>query len=404
MPNGRFRREETTRRAMLASLGAAGAISSAGCLTTLPSFGQQIRFGDVDEPSASSPVYREWIPNEIEAYRTAGSTHVEYQIPGERGERTVGAPYSDRSIKDGLDHVGVDFQSFEYLLRVGRVIVGRANVDRSHVGDAITQTGYEPHETTEEFELYHRTPPGAGRGRTVAVGDEHLLLARESPDAIRELLDTSAGRRTRRHEAESDFALLTDEVGGYPVTTLGASGPELDGETPTQSAGAAVFDDSYAYGVRTYVFPEETAVSRSAVEGWLSESPRALDATRVDLRIDGRTLTVVLQVSHGVFEDLFGPLFEYPVITWGIEHDEGALRFVHEAGDSVDATLLTVRDRIAETPADEQFSDVYDTVEPGDSVTLDVSGTEEWSFAVQGRVPDSDERWTETGFNHTRVE
>lgn len=401
----------TSRRALLAGLGTAGGVAISGCLTTLPSFGQRVRFGDVAAPSPKEPTYREWIPAEIDAYRTFGGPRFEYQVPGSRGETAIGAPYNDRWNKDIMDYVGIDYRSFESLITVGRVVVGRADFDRGRVDETLVRTQYEPTGAYEGFDLYRRTPPGTAddaggrRGRTVAVGTDRILFARAGPEAIEELLDTGMGRRRRRHEADDAFGRMLEELGAHPVTLSSGGGPTMGGESADSSGQGVAFDDTDAYVTWVFAFPDRTDISRTDAEEWVAETPNALDATRVDLRIDGRVVSVVAKFDHGTFADLFGPLFEYPYITWGIDHDDAdeTLSFVHEAGDTVDASLFSLVDRRGSKTETVRTLDSRETLGPGDTVSVDISDTGEWSFSLRGRIPDDGDEWTEVGFNHTRV-
>jgi hypothetical protein len=383
------------RRELLAGVGA-GVAAMAGCATTLNPLGQKVRYGDIDEPAAGEPVYRDWIPAALGPNSVPGSTSgLGYQVPGERGEETVGAPpmYYDEMVKENLVAVGVEFDSFEYVVRIGATTLGRASFDRDRVeqtildrgrdGGIVSDGGYERASEYRGVDIYTRGGPEPGG--TVAVGDELLAVA-DDPEQVEEILDTGAGTRARRHEVDDAYARLVDTLGGMPITDL----HQVGGTEKLASGSGRLFDDSAAYIVSADVYADDVDISRADVEGDLADGSMGslpLDANRVDLRIDEPVRTLVYKFDHDTYEDLPGTLFEYPFVTWEFDYDGAALTITHRAGTELDPSRYTLRDVRRGEPTDEQFDDRFETIAPGDTLTVDLGGRTEWHLRLEGELP-----------------
>lgn len=409
-----------SRRRFLAGVGAGGIASLAGCLTTLPAFGQRVRYGEVDEPSHDPPVYRDWLAEEDESVASVD--------PGAWGPDTVSMPGIVNTITEQMDAVGIPFDSFDYALSIDSVPVGmtvaRADIDRTAVEETLDQIGYEHERTDEGYDIYSRQY----RDRVLGVGDEFIIQSRdldgqgEAIENVEARIDTKAGRKTRQHEGNSEFARVTDAVGGYPWAGVsvgkgdGIGGIEIDGSEALYQGDGYTVDDDGAYLVRTLLFPAGETVTESDVRDYVSQFQAATAMDRVDIRIDGRLVTIVAKATHSRFEEWAGG-YVRPLTAWSVEYGGGSVTFRYEAGESLDPSLLTTKyvdvsgDVTEETPYEDlveptpvQFVDVYDTVEPGDALRIDVSELGEWRVFVDFESPDSDETWTEVSYNDSLVE
>jgi hypothetical protein len=402
-----------TRRGLLAAIGAASVASTAGCLTTLPSFGQRIRYGEVDEPSVDPPVYRDWLP---ESSRSA--TYIE---PGAWGADTLGPPDVIDTIKERMAYVGMAFDSFDYAIAVDGTIVGRGTIDRAVAEETLTRVGYQSEGTERGYEFYYHPDSE----RAVAVGESAVLTAEETLDvsdpraAILETLDAKAGRIARKHETSWKFARLTEEVGGQPAVTAADSGAiEFGGVEAVAQARGYTYDGDDAYVTMGAMSPEDETYSKSDIREVLSEFPEALEASRVDLRVDGRLANVVAKLPASVYRELVAT-YERPLSTWSVEYDAGreTVTFNYDAGERIDPAVLVAKyldptgagdggssyeERSEPTPT--QFGDKYGTVTPGASLTVDVSAFDEWRVFVEGQAPDDDYTWQEVSYNSTLID
>lgn len=399
-----------SRRSLLAGAGAAAVASTAGCLTTLPTFGQRIRYGDVEEPSVDSPEYRNWMPE--------SSGGISYMEPPAWDSETLGPPDIVDHVKEDMVPVGVEFDSFDSVLYVDDVVVGRGEVDRSVAEETLNRAGYRYEDTTDGYDFYR----GLDSTGTVAVGEAGVLAVPESADssdpraAIGEKLDANEGRIARKHEESWKFARLTEAVGGQPAVTAADSGAlEFGGTEAVAQARGYTVEDGDAYVTMGAMSPEDETFDKSDIREFLSQFPEALDASRVDVRVDGRLATVVAKLTADVYRELVAT-YERPLSAWSVAYSprSDTLTVDYDAGEAIDPAVLTTKyrgtnqegrsfeDGLEPTPT--QFEDEYDTVEPGASLTVDVSVFEEWTVVVEGQAPGSDYTWTEFTYNSTRID
>jgi len=171
------------------------------------------------------------------------------------------------------------------------------------------------------------------------------------------------------------------------MPVLGVTRAETDDEVVASGHGL-LFDESAAYSIHTRVYAEDAGVSRADLEGRLDEGlAGAPDATRVDIRMDDPVVTTALKFDHGTYRDLFGPLFAYPLVAWGFDYDSETLTITHRAGTDLDPSRYTLRDIRRREPTDEQFDDRYETVEPRDTLTVDLGGRTDWHLRLEGALP-----------------
>ncbi|PSQ15684.1 hypothetical protein BRD00_13575 [Halobacteriales archaeon QS_8_69_26] len=293
----------------------------------------------------------------------------------------------DRRRKLGLDHFGIGFDRYQWVLRIDRwtaVLTGR--FDPADVVDTLLASGYGRAGTHHGVALLAREDGP----RAVAVADGALAWS-SAPGgdppvgAVRALFDAKAGRVPRYHETDEGegFATLTEATGGPLVGRLFVDAgdlpiPGFDVEGVDGWGTAVAFDGATTY-LRTVVAfdrpkdPETVRLKlRSGAAG--REFYRTADA--VDVTADERSASVVAAVADERYADLLGAPetdVTYPQVTWGYDRDPAAdeVTVTHRGGDEVPAGSLRVT-----TPAvpDEpsRFADEYDAVGPGDSLAVAV--------------------------------
>jgi hypothetical protein len=398
-----------TRRSLLAGIGVAGLSTTAGCLTTLPAFGQRVRFGEVTEPPSGSPHYRHWVPDFAENIREqidnpVRNTAVEYVEPGNRGEDLLGAGYGGDNAMRAMEYVGVDFEEFDWIVTDRGQAVARGTFDHTAVEETIGQIPYELDGHYRGFDLYRND----NIRRMIGVSDELLVFTGYFDDPhgpVERVIDAGAGRITRRHEVVSEFASLSSATGARPVVTISPSQYSIEGTEAVLEARTLTPRESDVIAGRMLLLPENHGISRSNFENHLAEFPEALEATRVDVSVEGRVATALGQLEPEVFLDI-EDVHDRPLITWDASYDADAetVTVTHKAGDSIDADQLTITfvDYSTQTgnreQADTQFTAVTDRVGPGTEVTVDVAEMANWHLLIHGHSPDGDAHWSEFGY------
>ncbi|MBX0302105.1 hypothetical protein [Haloarcula salinisoli] len=409
-------RPGSTRRRFLAGLAAGGVASVGGC-TTLPAFGQQVRFGSVEEPETGPPRYRDWIPEPDESARPGDldgvRTSMEYVVPGSRGEDLLGTPYGGKGVKPGMDYVGVGLSAFEWAVEARGSVVAKGSVATDTVQAALEGTGYEQYDSYEGYTVYER----GDLQQVVAHGDDYVLFSGyfdEPMQFVGPMIDAGEGRHTRFHEAEPQFERMTDSVRAPPWTHIRPGTFTVDGSRALLEARSVDFGESTVYPSRSFLFADDADVSKQDIRARISEYPEALEANRVELTVDDNLATAVATMPPDTFRNMDSiALYDQPIITWGLEWDPGdeAAVLTHEAGDSVDAETFRVylKDISAADedgtdgprppdPADDQFSDSFDRLGPGDSLSVDVSDIETWQISVRGEPAGTEYTWGEFGY------
>lgn len=401
-----------TRRRLLTGICGGGLALTAGCLTSFPSLGQQVEFGPVYDPAPDPPIYRDWVPEVVGGGEEKPT--VIYTTPSNLGADTVGIPFTIgwTVITSRMDYVGVDLRSAAYAVSISgfpteeqsddSVTVVRVPVDRSAVHATLDRTSYEHAGEYENLELFTRETPD----RTVAIGDEVLLGAtgQGARSRIERTFDTWQGTEPRLVDADDEFRTVTDRVGASPFLHLGPSQPrrsDSSGDHPKAewSTMEYRFDDEYSYVITTRVFPEGVEPSRRYLEEYIHQRTDGFEPYQVDIRTDGRYGVVAMQAPQETMVDSADrPAgFWEPHSTWDVDDDGERITLTHEAGDPIDASLLTVEIGLeygSSEEAEQQFSDQFETVTPGDSLTVDLPERLEIDgLSIVGSVPNTENTW-----------
>jgi hypothetical protein len=379
--DGHSRRE--LLRAGGAALATAAGATLAGCTATMPPLGQEIRYGRVDVPPAGDPVYRRWVPPiDTESDRRHPLWEdLMYTTPRRTGSEAVDRAHVGRGfLKSSMDYFGIGYDNYDRVLGNFVTIVAEVDVDRGTVEGALLDSGYEAQGSYEGYDLYGRSD----LPRTVAVGDEAIVFSRSSyhESDVRRIVDCGAGRIERRHRRDEQYAQLTEAAGSRPFVWLGVPMP-YEWNAPETGGMTMTYDDSAAYFVHYLLFPEDDVPTVGSIREQMTDVQRAVDAYSVDVSLDGNLATIEMhQPLERYFQDLDATRLN-PQVTWGLDHDRdaGTVTLRHEAGDGVDAALLTVfvdESNGSEDESGTQFTDEYGTVTSGDSLTVAVGGPDEF--------------------------
>lgn len=360
-----------SRRRVLSSVAAAGALSAAGCTTTLPPLGQRVRFGRIDFPQSDPPVYRKWIPARSALPEGHGkTTHAARPRtlpPGTLGRGLFVGP---------SDYLGTDFDAYERAVDAGGAYVFEGPTDPAVVADALDGTGYEPAGSYEAYALYDRDDAP----RAVAVTDGTVLWAQgeNRRHSIEVAADVGAGRIERRHETDDDFAAMTNAMGANEFDIIDGLDLGLESTADALLTGTShAYRENAAYFRTQHLFESAESVPEASIKRELRASETAVRAAAVDVRTEGRRVIIETRTDGS---DV-GVDWRTPQITWGADHDPdaGTVTLRHEAGHSVDAEALVVSTRDSGASdsgfpeADgRQFAEVYDTVRPGDTLEVTV--------------------------------
>ena len=360
-----------SRRRVLSSLAAAGALSVTGCTTTLPPLGQRVRFGRIDFPQSDLPMYRKWIPaRSALPERHAKAIHA--ARPGTLPPGTLG-----RGLFVGpSDYFGTDFEEYERAVDVGGAYVFEGPTSQNTVADALDGTGYEPAGNYESYALYDRDDAP----RAVAVTDGTVLWAQgeNRHRSIEVAADVGAGRLDRRHETDDEFAAMTDAMGTNDFDIIDGLDLGLESTTDALLTGTShTYRQDAAYFRSQHLFESAESVPEASIKRELRASETAVRADAVDVRTEGRRVIIETR-TDGSDVDVD---WRTPQVTWGADYDPdaGTVTLRHEAGHPVDAEALVVSKRESGAPdsgfseADgRQFADSYDTVQPGDTLVITV--------------------------------
>lgn len=362
-------RPSTRRRFLRASGASAIAAGLGGCLSTLPPLGGQVAFGRVDAPAADPPAYRQWLPrpSDLRGLDEDDDLSQVYASPARVAEEapTGFQPIHQHVALAATDWFGLDDDAYEHVVHAGTAVAIEADVGAGTVADALAAGGYESKGTYEEYDTYAR--PDDDRFAAVRDGAIVWGSAPESVHDVRAVVDAGAGRADRYHEADDDFSTSSAHVGASPSVAYGFSWVHSDGASLT--ASSTRFDDEAVYYVQDLLYPSDASVPVDAIEGGLRENLRPQRATAVDVQTHGRTASVEMRLPN----DRVSPngITDHPIATWSHEVDPaaGTVTIRHEAGQSVPAEHLELAGTDAGHDAN-LWSDAYDTVGPGASITV----------------------------------
>ncbi|MFB6184786.1 MAG: hypothetical protein ABEI96_09555 [Haloarculaceae archaeon] len=373
-----------TRRTLL-RLGAGAVATSlaaaSGCVSSLPPVGLPQHFGRIDVPPADPPRYRRWLPAPSALDGLDGDhyrflyrqpSRLDYPAP-------IRFVVPRKRLLSELDYFGVGYAAYDELLHTDAGTVVLAPFDRDTVARTLTESGYETAESYHDYDLFARQDVH----RRAAVGDGVVVWTSErvhdAPD-VEALVDARAGRVDRYHEENDGFARLSESIGESRMVELV---PPKAGVRYWTSCEGFRFDDGTAYHVRSFRYPEGTEfpkreLKRRSVAGTILTR----EVEHADIRIEGRTATFEGEIppGEGVHPGNVTPPYP-PQITWGVtrDADAGTVTVRHEAGDSVAADALALgftldpdAGAFAVPNHEPLFTDV-ETVEPGDTATVDVS-------------------------------
>lgn len=373
-PSKRLSRRELLRSGSTVAV-VLGAVGVSGCLESIPALSTNAE--PIAVPAGDSPEYRSWLPapSALPDQLSLDPGHVIAARPktteqeGLRG--LFGFP--ELMVTSQVDWFGYDYGHYDRATMIDRAVVLEGAIDRSVVESAISETTYEPGEEYEGYDLFERSDVQ----RTLAVGDESIVFSSDehSRANVEAVIDAGDGRIERYHETDADFERLLDTSGGRQFNWF----------TPTDGAFieaiSIAYDEANVYQITHRLYDDEDSFSEKELRREFESGGWEGDPKASSIQSDGRLATVVLQFDREKYLEA-ATEYDWPQVTWGVEHDEAERRVTirHEAGDSIDASLLSISVRSGSQgrEAKTQFADEYQTVEPGDDLVFD---TTEWTDA-----------------------
>ncbi|WP_435362129.1 hypothetical protein [Haloarchaeobius sp. DFWS5] len=401
----------TDRRSLLKTgvvgLAAAVPTSLAGCLNG-ESFENALGSGSsssaVSVPETGAPTYRDWLPAPGELPATGdGAIPSHYDFSHLSFERLRARESQLPGSGDGLGvgvrglfaraarfFLGLSFRDIDTVTKVGMqntILTG--SLDYEAVRVRLTSSGFEAAGSHGGFQLYtHQMGVAAlSEGVILTSTEPTTATARESLETI---IDAKRGDVPRYHEGSEDCRALTDALGSPtlswvwtsdPVTDTGGMSSEYVGSIGHATGlyhGSDAAYQSHVVGFRADDDDENRAAAAATIRDDQSRQGQYEDNT---VTTDGRFVRLDGRVAYDDYAEFAGTATAelQPVTTWWFDFDgvgSGGVTVHHEAGETIRADQLTVL--VDGTPANEQFVDSAETVEPGD--TLELSGE------VDGRV------------------
>lgn len=367
-----------TRRTLIkqASL-AAASVSISGCIEALPPLGSRVQYGRVNVPLLRpEPRYRQWLPA-ASALPTSDLEpgYVNYVQPADLGQEEIGTPNKDAHFfqKPYLDHFGIDYEAYDAVIGLHRTTkstyILKGDIDTETVAQTLLNSGYIAADPYLEYDLFNRTDSP----RTAAVSSEAIIWAHheQSTTIVQAVIDAKRGAVPRHHETSEAFARATDAIGAGPWTMIGGLGIDPTGSALVRSMTFAPADDGIYY-IHTQLYPENDVITKRELRDALEENTRARMSRSVDIQIDGRVATIAFHHPHRSLQTDYANV-TVPVITWGVETNGETLTIRHDAGDAAAANAITISAQHGSerTQTDSQFSDNFDRIQPGDTLTID---------------------------------
>jgi len=358
----------------LSLCGAGGALAAtAGCLGRL-----RDAVTSVEYPGPGEPTYRRWLPRPGAVPgvdRSYDASHV--RVADLRGDGPVaraGIGLRNLLARTGRDPLGLPDGTVDAVVSIdlARATTLLGTFEPASVARGAATAGYREVGSHRGFTLHERP----GRDRGLGIADDAVVFSRnEEPTAtVRAVVDAGRGVADRYHEADATFARLSDAGGGATMAwVFPDGGPHIDAEDPAVGSTAAQqFTDDRAYFGSYFLFPDRETASASAVRSMITdEDGRLLPTTPLDVAVDGRLGRAEYSLPVSNIADRTVPTLR-PLVAWSFDHDPaaGRLTVIHRAGEPVAADRLRLT--TGDGPTDRQFAATYDTVHPGDSVTVAV--------------------------------
>ncbi|SFS08052.1 hypothetical protein SAMN05216559_3343 [Halomicrobium zhouii] len=350
--------------------------SAAGC-TGLPPLGSKPSYGRVDVPDAGPPDYRRWLPSQS-VVETDDDWLITYAEPG-----PFDGPVPEEFVarrgyhRAELDYFGIGYENYDRLVTTNLATVIEAEFAADEVAATLADTAYEPDGSYRDYDLYARSDVP----RRVAVRDGVVVWTSSvgfDATNLEATIDAGRGDVERYHEADDDFAAVTEAVGASRLLYVGSGHPGLATEYATMGADAFRISDA-SYQILLERYPEGQAVPAGRIRRILEDEPHELtsEAETADVGVEGRLARVEARVPLAPDRDR-DPIRDPPQVTWGASFDADArtVTIRHEAGEEVDADWLwydvDFPDDYGEIAKEPLWSE-RDAVGPGDRATIDLS-------------------------------
>jgi hypothetical protein len=357
-----------SRRGLLGAAGGA-LLASGGCLRRL-----QDGATSVEHPPAGPTDYREWLPAPAAIPRGENyhATHIRVaDLLGDGPVARAGTDLRNLFARVGRDPLDIPPQDVDVVVNADltKATTLLGTFDPMAVHRAAERAGYDRTGEYRGFTTYERRD----RSYAIAVSSEavvHSWVPDGAHRVVERVVDAGRGTGDRYHGTHDRYRRLHRAVGGGTTSWIQ---PETQGRSPdgvVGSASATTFADGNAYFARAHLFEDAAAASADAMRDALISNEAYPRSAPLDVTVDGR-------IGRAEFQrdpvDLFdSPAVLMPLVTWGFaeDGDAGEVVVTHRAGDPVTATRLELKTNY--NSAATQFTDRYDTVEPGDSVVVPV--------------------------------
>ncbi|MCU4799215.1 hypothetical protein OB920_02355 [Halobacteria archaeon HArc-gm2] len=366
----------TLLRAGAAAVSTGLTASAAGC-TALPPLGSKPSYGRVDVPEAGPPDYRRWLPAQS-VVETDDDWLITYAEPGPfDGPAPEEFVARRAALRVEIDYFGIGYENYDRLVTTNLATVVVAEFAADEVAATLADTAYEPDGTYRDYDLYARSDVP----RRLAVRDGVLVWTSAEHHRAANLeatIDAGRGDVERYHEADDDFAAVTEAVGASRLLYVGGGHPGLATEYATMGADAFRIADA-GYQILLERYPGGQAVSAERIRRLLEDQPHELtsEAETPDVGVDGRLARVEARVPLAPNGDR-DPVDEPPQVTWGasFDPDTRTVTIRHEAGEAVDADLLWY-----DVDSPDDYGEIEklplwpgrDSAGPGDETTVDLS-------------------------------
>lgn len=301
------RREVLECGTKMAAIGSLG--SWAGCLQQSQSSSER----SIQVPETKEPTYREWLPSlsEVEAidgYDVHYESISELRANSHLGEQDE---FTDWLIQERLTRAeerwndfGLTLADVDEVVKIyginndtsisPRAYIVRGSYHPDQVASTLAENGFNATEAYREYQVYRSENPP----RTTGISDDAIVYVKASNPTtlLRRIVDAEHGETSRRHEADDDFARLTEEVGrptfGMVLTheeTMSPNPDHLLFEGGVGNGQAWMVTDSTVYSRYALLFESESKTEPQKVREVMEDNDRP---SRSEISTEGRIVFV----------------------------------------------------------------------------------------------------------------
>ncbi|WP_440989692.1 hypothetical protein [Haloarchaeobius baliensis] len=394
-----------SRRRVLAGLGSTtAALALAGCLgddggdtggdddeTATPTATPTAQQTTSNEDTGSVPALVDWVPTP-EALGTESVAFYHTDLAALRGmQDSLTAGLYDSAVRGmvtgGRDPIVPDDRLQSAIaIQTVRAVVVRTDMSGDELGSAVVDAGFEETGSHGSATLYASADgDSSDTGLTIAV--EGDVMVRGRGDTVETLVDAAAGDAARLADANDDVATLYERTADAHIRVIGTDPAAAVGGGENLLSGAETLVYAWEIGAdettftATAVYPEDSVPAAADFATYLEEDATPMAYSDFEGSVDGSVVSTTAALATEEFS-LFGGGGSntgsndtaVPQVMFGFEYDDDAetVTIVHEGGDAVDASRLTIQIDGVEEPV--RFAEDGETITAGSSTTVDVSG------------------------------